>query len=509
MIENKRSIPNSWFYFAVLILGAYFIIKLIDQSKMISIFPFDYTNDYSSHMAQLYFLGQCGFHKLCPYWYNGYVLFKSYSPTFFVFTNFLFVSWTNNIQLSTYLGVVSTMALIFATIFYFGKLFKLSVVKRILFFLFIMANPMSIGNFIRLGRVGELAAWCAFFPLAFFVLWYKDKPFDKKFIFFIPLYFLIMLSHPTVIILAHVMLLSLFLVVSNKDKIKLVIYGAVGAVLSSFWWLGFLINLSNNFILSYKNVKRVLDLSGPWLLTNIAGFIVPIALWATFYWYYKYKATNKRKELIFALPILISSAIYFFKLVPFVPLFKHVYPDTFLLFFLFYTVFYLLKIRFNKLNKKERWFILISLILIPIIAVAVSLVHTPWFNDKKDPIAEETISLFPNIPISEKYIITYCSDEGCCKVPSCRIPAIDSYAPIAFNISTASGYTPEEINKDYIDILSKAMFLKNDKSCKEYLEELDFLNTTYVISYNDLCDYHKKCGFTEIDKREHACLMKV
>ena len=76
----KSQIEDKWFYFSIIALIAYFLIRIFDQSKMLMTFPLDYTNDYASHIAKLFFLDKCGLFNVCPYWYNGIDVFMLYPP---------------------------------------------------------------------------------------------------------------------------------------------------------------------------------------------------------------------------------------------------------------------------------------------------------------------------------------------------------------------------------------------------------------------------------------------
>ena len=101
----KSKLKNGFLMPPIIILGIYFIIRLINQAKIISIFPLNLTNDITSYMSRLYFLFECGFHKLCPYWYNGFITFVNYAPGWTFFTAPIYFI-TKNIQLSTYISLI-------------------------------------------------------------------------------------------------------------------------------------------------------------------------------------------------------------------------------------------------------------------------------------------------------------------------------------------------------------------------------------------------------------------
>ena len=213
---EKTKISDKWFYFPIFILGIYLIIRLINQAQMIWTFPLDFTNDHTSYMAFLFFFAKYGYYKLIPYWYNGFILFKYTPPGWYFFT--LPIYWiTKNVQIAFYISRLLIYILAFITIWFLGKTQKLSKLKRIAFFLFFFANAIAIGNFIRLGRVPEMFAWLFVIILVGIILWYKDNKINKNFVWFIPFYSILLISHQAPAVLFHILLLSLFLIKENEN----------------------------------------------------------------------------------------------------------------------------------------------------------------------------------------------------------------------------------------------------------------------------------------------------
>src|SRR3989344_2207922 len=217
-------------YISSIILGLYFLIRLINQSQMISIFPLDFTNDWSSYIAQLHFLKECGFHNLCPYWYNGFVSFLITAPGWMFFTLPIYLL-TNDILLSSFVSLILLYFLGFVFIYSLGRNEQISKTKILFFFLFFFGNAIAIGNFIRLGRIVSLFGFVCFLALAVIVFYYRDKKLDKKFLLFIPTYSILLISHQQESILGSFLVLSLFLV--NKERVKITIYSLISVLLSS------------------------------------------------------------------------------------------------------------------------------------------------------------------------------------------------------------------------------------------------------------------------------------
>ena len=211
-MTKELSIEDKYLYFPLILLGIYLLIRLIDQSALITNFPLGKTNDVAPYMTLLYFLANYGYHQLVPYWQGGFVLFQLYPPGWFYFSLPIYTA-TKNILVTTFISLITMLVIIFLMFLYFGKALGMSITKRIFFFIFLFANPISIGNFIRLSRVTELFGWMFLFFIIFICIIYKNRKIDYKFIIlFIISYFLLMFSHPGIMLLAPLPILSLFLI---------------------------------------------------------------------------------------------------------------------------------------------------------------------------------------------------------------------------------------------------------------------------------------------------------
>src|SRR3990167_7651768 len=153
-----NNIKDFYLYIPIIILGAYFIFRLINQSQIITTFPLDKYNDWSSYMAQLHFLKECGFHNFCSYWYNGFINFQINQPGWYFFIYPLYLI-TNNVQITAYLSLIITYLLSFIAIYFNRLKLGLSKIKVLAFFLFLFGNAVAIGNYIRVGKIHELFGW--------------------------------------------------------------------------------------------------------------------------------------------------------------------------------------------------------------------------------------------------------------------------------------------------------------------------------------------------------------
>ena len=136
----------------IILLGLNLVYRLIDSAKMIWQFPFDAVNDFAAYIALLHFFDLYGYMGTVPEWYNGFTLFATYPPGWVFFTYPIYLV-TEHLLLSAYLSIIFLFILGFIGIWLIGRELKLSKVKIVAFFLFVFANPMSIGAVLKQGRL--------------------------------------------------------------------------------------------------------------------------------------------------------------------------------------------------------------------------------------------------------------------------------------------------------------------------------------------------------------------
>ena len=500
-----KKIEDKYLYIPLLIFGLYFIYRLIDQSNMINIFPLDKTNDIAPYLAMLYFLKQYGYHAIVPYWQNGFVLFQLYPPGWFYFVLPLY-KLTNNLLLTTYISLVFMFFAILGIIFYFNK--KLSLTKKLIFFLFLFCNPISVGNFIRLSRVTELFGWMFFIFIAFLCLEYKDKTIDKKFlILFIPSYFFLMFSHPGIMVVTPVIIFSLFLVRKWKERTILALSVIIVLLASSFWWyFSFIKNLSNGEIGEVVITEGLLKFfNSQWLWTNIASFIVPFILIFSFYFYWR--ENKSKRELLFFPPILILNILFLTRLIIYIPSFNKVYPDIYMTIFLFFSLYYFLNSKFT-INQQKVIFVL--LIIISILSISISHFKTPYYEERLQ-VQEDAIEILNYadgklfVPVHYRIYL----DNGRVYAPITD-NALYDYGIIYYNLNTSSnGQVAGSSKPDYLESYGKAVQALVDKNCKNFKDGVIDLEAEEIITFQENCEFLKECEFEEKKVIGEVCLFRV
>lgn len=492
-------IPEKYFIFAVIVLGLYFLFRLLNQSQIITEFPIDdRANDYSSHIAKLYFLKEYGLHSHVPNWYNGnYQLLKYYSPGWYIFA-LPFIYLFNNSQIATYTSVILIYILLFLAVWFLGRLSGLSKVKIFALYLFTFANPVAIGYFLRLGKLPELFSWIWFLMLFSLLIYYKNKSLDKYFfLFFIPITIFLFYSHLLFFVISNIFILSLFLIKSNKERIMLILSMIIVLAFSLFFLVPFFNSIVGNSPIDINALERI---TYEERLTNrIGAFLTPlifILVFVLFFWNADFKDRYIRKELLFYLPIVLVAILLFTKILVYVPYLNKPESKSYDLMFLFLSSFLLMKIKLNEKQRFLRNLFLVSLILIPIFSVFLSLMVTSLFLHHPENV-ENALDLLKSVD----------GNLALMGVPDDVHPgAVYSYGAVFYNITSISGWDISGISNEYIILLNQANTFLKTKSCNGLKISVSNLNIENIISSNDYCRFLESCNFNKIKQIENICL---
>ncbi|MDD5178454.1 MAG: hypothetical protein PHT54_04220 [Candidatus Nanoarchaeia archaeon] len=478
------------FWILNFILGGYFLYRIIDQSKILRIFPLNYTNDVGSYMASLFFMAKCGLNNLCPYWYNGFVAFTTYSPGWQFFT-MPFYWITNNILTATWISWILMFILGFIFILILGKNERWNLSKIIFFFLFLFGNAVAVGGFIREGRMPAMFGFVFILAMFALVLYYKNRDLDWKFfVYLILIEVPLILSHPQEALLGQFLLLGLFLIKNLKEKIKIAIGVVLSLLITMFWWLPFIKNLGNNNILGNVQGGWIWVFSGTELLTQVVGFLVPLALLILFYFYYKQK-----KSILFFSPILALALLFMLRLTPFIPFLRNISPDPFIMLFLIFVLYFLLSIRlFPKFIEKM---LPVLLIMIVLFSVGISHFKTPYFWEY----TQGEYDMLELLPYGgDRFFMVYTAPK------TSHPKSFYAYVPIYYNYTTPGGFYPQIPTKEYDDLLYELPKMVFDGNCERTNELINELNINYLFAYASYCDRLKECGYENIRNSGKACL---
>lgn len=492
----KKRIPNYWLLIPIIILTIYFIFRLINQSQMIWIFPTDaFANDFSGHIAKLFLLDKYGLWASVPEWYNGtYTMLKFYPAGWYLFSlPFLWVF--KDVELAVFMSMIAMYLLGLLFFSLLGKSRSWSKTKIVALFLFFFANPISIGYFLRLGKMPEMFAWVVFILFFALLLKYLHKKIDTKFtILFILSYTLIFYIHTLAFVAASLLLIGFWLTrTSWPERIYLILQSLMVVVLTSVFWIPFLTILSSTKTGSL-NALEWLILPGN-LNDKIASFVLPVLFLVVGFYYLNNKTV--REKIFFCVPLIFSFLILT-RLAIFIPFFNRASPDTYHLLMIFLTAFMFLDVDISNFPKKVNSILPYALPVLMILAVLLSLWLTPMFNGHNQK-GKETIELFE---IAESPLLIKSE-------PDAHSNALISYATIYHGTSTPLGWEPIDLTEEYwkntllpekliiqkrVDDLSTAMFVAKAKS---------------IIVYGEHCKTLKESDLQEVKTLKESCLYEV
>jgi hypothetical protein len=472
------------FIIPILVLLAFLIFRIIDKSTIIYFFPLDFTNDISSHIAKLHFLAEYGYHSIIPHWYAGvdFILFRSYPPGWYFFTLPLYYLF-NNPQLATYISLVIIYILSLITIYLIGKNNKFSPTRSLMFFVLLYANPISIGYLLRVGKMPEMFGWLFGLISFAFILYYKDKKLNNKFIIYSLILAGWILSNFTSFIVSLPLLLGFFLV--KKQKLYILLVGILAIIISSFWLFPFLTHtLSAGGVSSIHITESLLSPENK--IDQITTWISSLILFATFFLYWKQKRYSK-KELTFYSPLLVLGLLVFTRLIIYIPIFQSLHPDNFNIIFLIVGIFLFLKTKFKK-----RKLLALALIIISILCILASLYSTPLETEHTQQDLD-TLELMEDV---EGTLIIYGNTESFSR-------AFYSYGAIYTNTEAISGWFDQDVPPEWINELKTIDMPENN--CEEFNNDMEYFSIESIIAYDEYCETIQYCR--EItEQKNNVCL---
>ena len=484
---------------ASLLLISYILFRLVDYSKVMLGHPLsNIYHDIHGYTPQLFFLKVCGFHQSCPYWYNGIKTFIATPPAWYFFA-YPFYIITNNLFIAFYITAILIFLFSFLAIYYIGKIKLKSRLQRLAFFAFVFGNNVTMLT-LRMDRLPELFAWFFLIISFFIILHYKDREIAWPFYLLAPMYALTILSYHGVGILLSFIFLGLFLVklIENKtEAIKVALTGILGFGLTAFWSIPLLLEARNLFISQTSlGAEAWWDFAGNYLhFTPIAIIILPLGFFIIFYLYLK--TNEKTNDLIFIAPSFLLIVLFMSGLIKFIPIIKTIFSNIFFIFIIILISYYLLNIKFGKLNTNFAKLASVLIIVLTIGTIAISMYNTPLY-DTATPEQRNVAELLNYV--DEKFIIA----GGLREIKS-NHHAIYAYAPIYNNLTTAGGQYPALKDFQYLEDLD-ALHGNFSVSCEVFSSFSDKLNVKQYIAYGKNCDWLSYCG-AKLDKTiGKACL---
>ena len=492
---------SNWYYIPIVSLIGYLVYRIIDQSKILYIFPLDNPNDVSAYMAHLFFLKECGILHQCPYWYNGIVTFTTIPPGWFL-TALPVYKLTGDILFSTWFIWVLSFVLGFAAIMFFGKIFLLSIRQRLLFFALFYGNALIIGNFVKLMRVHELLALVLLTIVIFMALYYIEHKLDNWSLLFIPLLSMVLITHPAEGILSMLVMGSMFLTVTTSNGKIVMGYILASLLIASPWLVPYILNFKSTIGWGLAITKSLWLFTPEYLPQQIAVVSISIAFILVVYYYIEHSDRIGNDDDVYGwfliLPFFMA-LLLLFHLTPFIPIFNSVNIDSQLYFLIFLTIFLSFKVIWRQ--EVYRWFV-IGIVLVSLCSICINEYYTPKFREYTQ-LEYDMLDMFNYIDGKYTYL-------GTTRLPDTSyVRAYFSYGPIYYNLTTAHGWGLP--NKEYNDLLLDSYNKFNERDCIGVWKSLLITNVTYVMTYSAVdCDFMASCdklGYVKTNNQ--VCLYKV
>jgi len=443
--------------------------------------------DIGDRVMQLNFLQKEGFHSFIEQCHNGFTLYKFYPPGWGFF-NLPILNLVGSLQLTIFISTLLFFILGFLFIYFSKeKFFKL---EKIAIFTLFFANPLMIDNIFNIGRVAETLAWVLFIPFFFLIYYYKNEELDYKFLWLIPIYSAMILSHPFVAFPASIFLLSLFLIKENKERVYILLSMLASLLITSFWWIPFLGILKSGS-------KDLILLSSLLELDSLVSFNT-ISLLAWLVLFYFYNKTNK-KDLLFYSPLLVLNLLILSRIILFIPLFNKPSPGSYALLFLFSGIYLLFKIRFRGVYKKVINLALILFVIASMMLVFGFMQESSFkYNNYNEDFIEISKDLEGNFIVlgsevvrKPQFLVNYAiiNNEDL-RSPMCRTAAANK------------DLDAEMVIKDLeVDI--------EEEDCENIMENIEKLEVDNIITFGDSCNVLDNCNLNLKRVEGNSCLFII
>ena len=479
-MKLKNNTRYFW-YVSIFVLLLVLVIKLVQLSKMIYFYP---SYDFSSHIANLFFLKEYGFHGISPNWYDGFVVLGNYPPLLFFFS-YVFYNFISNVQLAFYISFIGIIVLGFFGINFLGKVLNFSMIKRLFLFLFFYANPLTIPWFYIIGRIPEMLAWTMFFYLLGILFYYKNRKLDTKFyIFLIIILSLILLSHPLVLALSLFLVFGLFLI--KKEKIKIIVPLTVVPLITSFWLLDFIKNIGNlSYTPSYRLYSHPTEV--------IYSILIPLVFIGIFYLYKKVKKIDK-KDILFYSPLFLISILYLTNLFLYIPGLKSIEPRTYGILLMFMSMIFIFDLKSKKALKLISIGILVLSLIITVIAFTrYDNIDFPLYSEQEigainltSLVNEKFIAIGKNGDVNKRHVY--------------------AYGAVNHNLTTPLGWGIEQASEEINKIEEEIKGSINEENCNKFNEIMNEMKVKELIVHKNKCEFIKTCDFIEKETSGQYCL---
>ncbi len=227
----KNWIKRNWEILLIIFIGLIFFFKPLVSNQPLGL-------DAIGHLSKVAYIKQFGFVNWDMAWYSGSLFLKMYPPLFYyvvsIFPNIFFGT-----NLICFLSLLFTSLGIYVLLNYLTKNKKIALFSGLSFF-----TVLSISYYwIATGNLPYFSAlWTIPFSLYFLEKSIQTKN-KKYFVFFSLVFFIGIITHVVIGFLIGLFMIVRFLFggFNLKNIKKILVYGGVPVILSSFWFIPFLL----------------------------------------------------------------------------------------------------------------------------------------------------------------------------------------------------------------------------------------------------------------------------
>jgi len=455
-------------------------------------------NDGSSHIPRTWMMQTHGFHALVPNWNHGfdYVSFLSYPPLYAFVSNFF--AWAASSIEAGY-SLTFIFAVLLGLLFFtsFGRPCGLNGKQVAFAWLAFYFNPVCVGWIFKVGRAPELLGWTFFVPIFLLATHYRNNRIDGRFHWIGVFLGLTILSQSSVGLFACLMIFSLFVSKNGRDRLQVVLTGFVGLLISSFWMIPFLANLSAGSIGEFSGLD-LLDRTST--LNKALSRALPILCVSMFTLFIISRERRTRgKDLRFFFPFLVLTVVYLFRIARVLPLLNKPFPGSYHQLMMAFMIFFLLGTTRIPALKPSHLRATVSMVTILVLAFTLL--------NYRDMRSINSIEHHPGFVVTElfEYIDDVYFILGDRRF---RLPLV-GYATVYHDLSTIDSWhppgDPPALNARREDLLRRIA----ERDCAASLRALSELQVGFVIAGAADASWLAVCGLSLSQRRGEYALMKV
>jgi len=363
--------------------------------------------------------------------------------------------------------------------------------QRVLFFLFVFANPVAIGYYLRLGKIPELQAWVWGLAFVALVLYYRNRPLDRYIFLLIPLGTIVIYSHILAAIVLGLAAVALSVARPFREQALLAFCGLVVLFLTMPFWYPFLTQLDTT-VTAETYPLQWLILPGN-VTDKVVSIVVPVLFWILGLVYMRTIHLRRQEKWFWSL-LLAFSALFATRLLAFVPLLNRPTPDSYHMLFIILSSFLALKLLASDTRQAR----LLAKALPGFVGfgILLSVMVTPLFTPLTPPLEEALDSL---ADVDGRLLVLG-------NFP--HYGPIYTYGLLHYGIQSPGGWGKEGAGVQHTRDLTEVFTAFPQRDCAALMRGLQKVDAEEVLTTRDSCEFLLACGLEEKKRGQEVCLLR-